>query len=165
MGVSKHDGLAIPGKVVLAHEPPFALGTAFIDRPLRQIQHNGRSQTVEPRVMEVLVALARVGGEIVTRDELVERCWDGRIVGDDAINRALSRVRQIASGIGGGSFAVETVARVGYRLITRAEGAIESVPASAAAATLLATSRRRLIAGAGAATMVLAGAGSLWQRP
>ena len=37
---------------------------------------------------------------IVTRDELVERCWDGRVVGDDAINRVLSRMRHIAADFG-----------------------------------------------------------------
>ena len=69
--------------------------------------------------MQVLVALARAGGAIVTRDELTERCWDGRIVGDDALNRALSRIRHVAAGIGDGSFKAETIAKVGYRLVVQ----------------------------------------------
>ena len=121
MGLTKHDGLAIPGQVVLAHELPFTLGILTIEPATRQIGLDGRSETVEPRVMQVLVALSRVDGAVVTRDELVERCWDGRIVGEDAINRALSRARQIASGIGAGSFAIETVPRVGYRLTKLAD--------------------------------------------
>jgi len=116
MGVSQQDEPDIPKQIVLAHELPFTLGVLAIEPATRQVALDGRSETVEPRVMQVLVALARANGAIVTRDELVERCWDGRIVGDDAINRALSRCRQIASGIGAGSFAIETVPRVGYRL-------------------------------------------------
>ena len=44
-------------------------------------------------------------------------CWDGRVVGEDAINRILSRLRAAASGIGAGSFRTETITRVGYRLL------------------------------------------------
>jgi adenylate cyclase len=117
MGEWKHDGLATPGQVVLAHEPSFTLGQLRIDPATRQVQASDRSETLEPRVMQVLVALARVGGAIVTRYELTERCWDGRIVGEDAINRALSRIRHVAAGIGAGSFTIETITKVGYRLV------------------------------------------------
>jgi hypothetical protein len=54
----------------------------------------------------------------VTRDELVQLCWDGRIVGDDVINRSISLVRQLAESAGG--FEIETVPRTGYRLIETA---------------------------------------------
>src|ERR1043166_3703775 len=116
MGQSKHDGLAIPGRVVLAHETPFTLGKLTISPPDRQVEADGRSETLEPRVMQVLVALARANHAIVTRDELIEYCWDGRIVTDDAIKRVLSRIRQVAADIGGGSFCLETITKVGYRL-------------------------------------------------
>ena len=117
MGESKHDGLAIPGRVVLAHEPAFTLGNLRVQPALRQVSDGDRSETVEPRVMQALVALARAGGQIVTRDELIARCWDGRIVTDDAINRVLSLLRRLASSIGKGSFELETVTKVGYRLV------------------------------------------------
>lgn len=116
MGAPQHDAFALAGRVVLAHEQPFALGSLWVDPARRQIRGDGRSETVEPRVMQVLVALARAGGEVITRDELTEYCWNGRIVGDDSINRVLSRIRRIAAGIGGGSFSIETIPRVGYRL-------------------------------------------------
>ena len=133
MGEPRHDGLAIPGRVVLAHELPFQLGSIHVTPATRQVEGGGRSVTVEPRVMQVLVALARAGGGIVTRDELIDRCWDGRIVSDDAINRVLSRLRQLASEFGGGSFSVETIARVGYRLVDEVPrlAAIEPVGAYA----------------------------------
>ncbi len=104
MGEPKHDGLTIPGRVVLAHERPFVIGSVTVEPSTRQLNSDGKHETLEPLVMQALVALARAGGNIVTRDELIERCWDGRIVTDDAINRVLSRIRQVASGIGGGSF-------------------------------------------------------------
>ena len=116
MGETKHDGLAIPGRVVLAHESPFTIGALRVEPAIRQVVAASGAETLEPRVMQVLVALARAEGRIVTREELLDWCWDGRIVTDDAINRVLSRIRQIAAGIGDGSFAVQTVTKVGYRL-------------------------------------------------
>lgn len=117
MGELTHDRLAIPARVVLAHEPSFTLGTLKISPSTRLIESADRSEILEPRVMQVLVVLGRAGGAIVTRDELIERCWDGRIVGEDSINRALSRIRRVAGGIGEGSFKIETITKVGYRLI------------------------------------------------
>src|SRR5438874_351614 len=117
MGEWKHDGLATPGRVVLAREASFNLGRLRIDPAILQVGTVNRSEKLEPRVMQVLVALARADGAIVTRDELTERCWEGRIVGEDAINRPLSRIRHFAAAIGEGSFAVETIPKVGYRLV------------------------------------------------
>ena len=122
MGEWKHDGLATPGRVVLAHEPPFTLGKLRVSPATRLVETADRSEILEPRIMQVFVALARAGGAIVTRDELTELCWDGRVVGEDAINRALSRIRQVAAGIGEDSFKVETITKVGYRFVVQSEG-------------------------------------------
>jgi DNA-binding winged helix-turn-helix (wHTH) protein len=118
MGEDKHDGLAVPGQIVLAHELPFTVGGMRVDPPTRQVECGGQRETLEPRVMQVLVALARARGSIVTRDELIDWCWDGRIVGEDAINRAISRLRQAAAETGGGTFAIETITKVGYRVVS-----------------------------------------------
>lgn len=103
-------------RVALAAEPPFRLGSLTVTPALRQVSFNGHSHTLEPRVMQVLVALAGAGGGIVGRDELIARCWDGRIVGENAINRVVSLLRSLASETG--AFRIETVTKVGYRLRT-----------------------------------------------
>jgi hypothetical protein len=66
--------------------------------------------------MQVLVALAQAQGGVVTRDELIDQCWDGRIVSENAINRVISRLRQTAADFAGGSLEIETITKVGYRL-------------------------------------------------
>ena len=53
---------------------------------------------------------------MVSRSDLIDRCWDGRVVGDNAINRVISRLRQLAANDDGGDFEIETIPRVGYRL-------------------------------------------------
>jgi DNA-binding response OmpR family regulator len=75
-------------------------------------------------MVQVLVALARAKGVIVTRDELIASCWAGRIVSNDAVSRVISHLRLLAVGIAAGSFQMETLPRIGYRLtVQEGEGA------------------------------------------
>ena len=67
--------------------------------------------------MQVLVVLAMANGGIVSRDDMVRQCWDGRIVGDDSINRVVSRLRKLAEEHGDGALRIETISKVGYRLV------------------------------------------------
>ena len=158
------------GRIDLAQARPMRVGRLQLDPPTRRIRRDdGAEEVVEPRVMQVLLALAEVEGDIVTRDTLTERCWEGRVVGEDAINRVVSRLRRLAEGIGAGSFRLETVTRVGYRLI--GEGVVAPVPAAVPEAPAAGpvplpsrTSRRALIAGAGAAILAVAGGGWLIAR-
>jgi tetratricopeptide (TPR) repeat protein len=71
-------------------------------------------ETLQPRVMQVLVALAARRGSVVSQDDLIATCWDGRIVGEDAIQRCIARTRQLAKRTS--AFTVETIPRIGYRL-------------------------------------------------
>jgi tetratricopeptide (TPR) repeat protein len=54
-------------------------------------------------------------GDVVSREMMIEQCWDGRIVGDDVINRAISILRKLAERAGG--FRIDTIPRAGYRLV------------------------------------------------
>lgn len=98
----------------LAEEAAFRLGILEVTPAKRQVAWNGKSRTLEPRVMQVLVVLAGSRGDVVGRDELIRRCWDGRVVGDNAINRVISLLRDLAAETG--AFELETVIKVGYRL-------------------------------------------------
>ena len=103
--------------VVLAHEKSFQLGDLTVCPSTLVVECGERREHIEPRVMKVLVALSRAGGSVVSRDELIETCWEGRIVGEDAIQRVLGRIRHLARDPGNSSFQLETVRGVGCRLI------------------------------------------------
>src|SRR5271156_2540472 len=75
------------GRINLAHEQLLRLGPLVLEPTLRRIAHDdGREEIVQPRVMQVLIALVRAGGQVVTRDDLMASCWHGVVVGEDAIN-------------------------------------------------------------------------------
>jgi len=101
----------------LANEDDFRLGDIVVRPSLLEIRAGDVRETLEPRVMQVLVALAAANGMVVSRDELIRECWGGRIVGEDAINRCVARIRRLAEHSGSRAFEIETIPRVGYRLV------------------------------------------------
>lgn len=121
-----------PGRVDLAREAAFDLGQAHIRPAICEVQVGEDRLKLQPRVMQVLVALVRARGEVVSRDELVERCWGGLIVGDDSINRCIVRLRRLAEVEAPGAFQIETLARVGYRLTCAPEDAPPPQPGAKA---------------------------------
>lgn len=158
------------GRIDLAHEAPFRLGTLEVRPALRQLaRDDGSEEVLEPRVMQVLVALARAEGAIISRDDLIRSCWEGRVVGEDAINRVVSRLRRAAEGIGQGGFRIETITKVGYRLLrddrpgTPAPAPDSPLAQARAEAHRLRLDRRAMLAGAGLA-VVTVGGGLAWRR-
>ena len=103
-------------RIDLAHEPDFAIGSLSVHPSTRELSRFDARHVIEPRVMQVLVALYKADGAVVSKDDLALSCWEGRVVGEDAINRVISRLRRASEGIGQGAFLVQTVTRVGYRL-------------------------------------------------
>ena len=112
--MDQHSSLASRG-IDLAFEPRFDLGGVEFDPQSHEAFINGLRERLQPQMIKVLIALARRRGEVVARDELVDLCWSGRIVGDDVINRSILYLRGVASRLGG--FAIETVPKAGYRLV------------------------------------------------
>ncbi len=138
-----------PWPIDLAHISPFHLGEVEVHPASREMVLGERREVLEPLVMQVLVALASASGETLSRDDLIAACWGGRAVTDDALNRVMSRLRALSRSFGG--FRVETITKVGYRLIIE-----ESGIAPARTAPL---SRRAAMAGAVVAAGV---AGAAW---
>lgn len=147
--------IMVNSPIVLAHEVPFSIGPVEIRPSTREMSTGGKTAILEPRVMQALVALWKAEGQVVSKDDLVARCWDQRVVGDDAINRVISRLRHNAEVDGHGAFRIETITRVGYRLVdTEAPEARQKVAP---------VSRRRALAIGGASIAVAGGAFLGWK--
>lgn len=144
---------------------PLHLG-AIVVRPLtRELEGPGGVARLEPRVLLVLSALARVNGEVVARATLLRLCWPGMVVGEDALNRAISELRKALRTADGG-VSVVTIARTGYslRVAPPKMPAGQASPASAPPSST--TSRRRIIASAGLGLGAgLGGLAALLSRP
>lgn len=165
------NSLAATTAADLARWGAFQLGETRVDPASREVRGPGGRATIEPRVMQVLLVLVGAEGAVVTRDELSRLCWNSRIVGDDALNRAIGEVRRLARSVAAEGFGVETIPRTGYRLTGATVGraaadlsarvvTTEARPPAQAAGTPL-SSRRWLLAG-GALALAAAGAG-VWR--
>ena len=135
-------------RIDLGETADFDLGNLHVSPARREVWMNGDKRELEPKVAQVLVALAAVRPQVVSRDRLIEQCWDGRIVGDDALNRCIVALRHLAKEFLPEPFAIETVARVGYCLIER--------PAAGTAATAFWGLSRAKLAVAALLSLVLA---------
>ncbi len=105
------------GPISLAQIPEFSLAEMRVRPAALIVEMNGEIRELQPRVMQVLIALAEARPAVVPRERLTDRCWDGRIVGDDALNRCIVALRHLAKEFEPEPFSVETIARVGYCLI------------------------------------------------
>ena len=107
--------MGVTRPIRLMDEASFAVGRVAVTPSARTLAVGPRLSVIEPRVMQVLVALAGRRGDVVGREMLVDACWDGRSVGEDVVNRAILKLRRALGKIGG-DVTVETVRKVGYRL-------------------------------------------------
>lgn len=158
----------------LAHRAALSIGLLDVRPSTREVVWAGGREMLQPRVMQVLVALAAAGGEVVSRDDLIADCWDGRIVSEDAINFVIGQVRKLAARTG--AFHLETIPRVGYRLVVQAplDGVAAAPATSTPAATATAAgppmgrpSRRLLVgatAGVAAAGLATVGGVVAWRK-
>ncbi|MEL6950313.1 MAG: winged helix-turn-helix domain-containing protein [Pseudomonadota bacterium] len=95
---------------------PFAIGGRDVDPVARTIRHESATNTVEPRVMALLIVLARQPGEVQRREALIDAIWPNAPGGDQSLSNAMSLLRRALGNNNGGNKLIETVPKMGYRL-------------------------------------------------
>jgi len=116
---------------------------------------------VEPKVMEVLLCLADAPGEVVSRETLLDRVWQGAYVSDDVVTRSIGQLRRIFGDDMERPRVIETIRKRGYRLLA----VPETAPVGAGRRSGRSGRRAGLLAAAAAATALAAGALWLAGRP
>lgn len=107
--------------MVAAPEGQFRLGPWTVRPRLGEISGPGGDLHLEPKVMGVLTCLAANAGRVVTRDELVELVWDGRMVGDEVLSRCISQLRTRLGDNPRDPHYIRTVPKIGYQLLPEVE--------------------------------------------
>ena len=94
----------------------FTLGDCEV-LPARGLVRNPEGEErVEPRVMAVLLALAKRDGDVVSQDQLLEEVWEGRIFDNQPIQRCVALLRKHLQDERPFEY-VENLPRRGYRLM------------------------------------------------
>ena len=89
-------------------------------RPEENRVYNGNEfLDLQPRCMSLFLFLAERPGQVVTRQELMDSVWEGRIVGEDALNNCVKKLRRLLGDDPKNPEVIETISKKGYRLIAR----------------------------------------------
>lgn len=96
---------------------PFQLGDWLVDPQNNQLRRNDSLTKLEPKVMDVLIYLARHPGQVVSREELEKHVWPGRIVTYDAITATIVKLRKAFQDHDETAPLIKTVSKRGYCLV------------------------------------------------
>ena len=146
---------------------PYRIGAYLIDPETYEIREDGRPVPVEPQVFDLLIMLIENRQRTVSKDEIIERVWKGRIVSDATLSSRIKSARQALGDDGSAQKLIRTIHGRGFRFVGDVEqldppvaaetdasaaatdaGGIAAKPSSSrkwalAAAALLSSRRRR----------------------
>jgi DNA-binding winged helix-turn-helix (wHTH) protein len=111
----------------------------ILDVARRELWRGSEPVVVEPQVFDLLVYLVQNPERVVTKDELLQAVWDGRIVSESAITNRVNAARRAIGDSGKAQRLIRTVPRKGLRFI----GAIEKEAVESIKETVPRGSRRR----------------------
>ena len=88
-----------------------------IDTVAFALWRDGEQKPIEPQVFDLLVYLIENRDRVVTRDELLENLWPGRVVSENALNGRLKIARKAVGDDGRQQRVIRTLHRRGYRFV------------------------------------------------
>ena len=99
----------------------FRFADSVLDTEAHVLTTHGETVRVEPQVFDLLHLLVRQGGQLVSRDQIIEDVWGGRIVSESAISARINAVRTAVGDDGKTQAIVRTVPRRGFQLVAPVE--------------------------------------------
>ena len=95
----------------------FHFSDHVLDVDLRELTRGGESVAVEPQVFDLLVHLIENRDHVVTKDDLIETVWDGRIVSESTLTSRINAARRAVGDSGKDQIMIRTLARKGFRFV------------------------------------------------
>jgi DNA-binding winged helix-turn-helix (wHTH) protein len=108
----------------------FRLGELWVEPELDRVVRGADRLHLEPKVMEVLLVLAKHAGHVVSKEILLDRVWGSRFVAESTLSRAIAELRRALGDDAHEPRYIETVPRRGYRLVGAVERPGTPPPAS-----------------------------------
>ena len=107
---------------------PFELDTARVE-----LRAGGEVRPVERQVFALLTLLVENRERLVSRDEIIEKVWDGRVVSDSAVASRVKSARQALGDDGQAQRFIKTIHRQGFRFVAEVKAAQDAEPVGPAA--------------------------------
>ena len=95
----------------------FSFDKFTLDTDRRELRTDGRNIAVEPQVFDLLEFLVRCRDRVVSRDNLIEQVWKGRLVSESALATRINAARRVIGDDGARQALIKTIARKGVRFV------------------------------------------------
>lgn len=105
----------------------FRLGAWLVDPSSNSIESVAGTRQMEPRTMDVLVALCRANGETVSTEQLLEQCWGSTINGDSPVHKNIALLRRLLGDDAGAPVFIETIRKRGYRIVAEVDFTVDDI--------------------------------------
>ncbi len=99
--------------------------------PASNSVHNGAEERqMEPRAMDVLVALTARPGEVIATEQLLTTCWGSNIGGDNPVHKTIAQLRKVLGDSSAAPRYIETIRKRGYRTVAELSHGHEATESS-----------------------------------
>jgi TolB-like protein len=105
-----------------------------LDTNRRELRRGGEIVAVEPQVFDLLVHLVRHRDHVVTKDDLFEHIWQGRIVSESTLTSRINAARKAVGDSGHDQSVIRTIARKGFRFVGEVRMPAAAAPPAATGA-------------------------------
>ena len=95
----------------------FSFGACRIDPAANAVLRDGLCLPVEPRAMDVLVALCRRPHAVISVGQLLSQCWRDADVGDNPVHKTIAQLRRALGDTPAAPRYIETIRKRGYRTV------------------------------------------------
>jgi TolB-like protein/cytochrome c-type biogenesis protein CcmH/NrfG len=97
-----------------------------LDVDLRELTRGGENIAVEPQVFDLLTYLVENRDRVVSKDDLIETIWNGRIVSESTLTSRINAVRTAVGDTGKNQAVIRTIPRKGFRFVGDVSDALAS---------------------------------------
>jgi pimeloyl-ACP methyl ester carboxylesterase/DNA-binding winged helix-turn-helix (wHTH) protein len=95
----------------------FVFGDYELDVSRRELRHGSGLVAIEPQVFDLLVYLLQNRDRVVSKDDLLEAIWGGRIVSESTLTSRINAARRAVGDSGEQQALIRTIARKGIRFV------------------------------------------------
>jgi adenylate cyclase len=97
----------------------FRFADHVLDTERRELRRGAELVALQPQVFDLLVYLVRNRGRVVSKDDLIDGVWGGRIVSESALMTRFSAARKAVNDSGAAQRVIRTLARKGVRFVAQ----------------------------------------------
>src|SRR5580704_194415 len=95
----------------------YQFGQYELDIATAELRADGKTLNIEPQVFGLLALLVGNHDRLVSKEEIIEKVWDGRIVSDAAVASRVKSARQALGDDGKAQQFIRTIHRKGFRFV------------------------------------------------